>query len=211
LLKGFSYMAIYQVTLLAVKPGTPKALNLIGGWVQDAGYRGQLLACWQSEFGVLGQVMLLHGYDELESMFHDRDKFARSVEGYGIGDALVSVSTKTYQPFPMFGPLEPGTFGPFFEVRTYLLAMGTLDALTERWEKALPLRMTLSKPLIVMYSTDGIGPQLLHIWPYVTLEDRDRIRASAVEQGIWPVRGAPGTIIAQRSEIFLPAAISPIQ
>jgi NIPSNAP len=204
-------MTIYQVTLLSIKTGTQQALSKISNWAKNAEYTGRLLACWECEIGVLGQVLLLHCYDDAENMFRDRDIVAASAERYGIGDGLANVSTTVYRPFPMFQPLEPGMFGPIFEVRSYLLATGVLSELTERWQKALPRRMELSKPLIVMHSTDGVGPRLMHIWPYASLEERDRIRVQAAEEGIWPVRGAPGTVVSQQSEIFTPAAMSPIR
>jgi hypothetical protein len=71
--------------------------------------------------------------------------------------------------------------------------------------------MTLSKPLIVMHSMDGNGPRLMHIWPYASLEAREQIRVKAAEQGVWPVKGAPGTLVSQQSEIFMPGRMSPIR
>jgi hypothetical protein len=200
----------YQITLLAVRTGTPKALATIGDWVGKSPFRGKFLACWESELGVLGQVLLLHGYDDIETMLQDRETVAQSPDRYGIGDGLANVSTTAYKPFPMFPALQPGQFGPVFEVRSYLLRVGTLTELMERWSKALPARMALSKPLIVMYSTDGVGPRVTHIWPYASLEARALIRAQATEQGLWPVKGAPGSVLAQQSEIFIPGSDSPI-
>lgn len=201
---------LYQITLLAVRTGTPKALATIGDWVAKSPFRGKFLACWESELGVLGQVLLLHGYDDIETMLQDRETVAQSPDRYGIGDGLATVSTMAYKPFPMFPSLQPGQFGPVFEVRSYLLRVGTLTELMERWGRALPARMALSKPLIVMYSIDGAGPRVTHIWPYASLETRDRIRAQATEQGLWPAKGAPGSVLAQQSEIFIPGPGSPI-
>jgi hypothetical protein len=202
---------LYQVTLLAIKTGTHNALATVGDWIEKSPCSGKFLACWQAELGVLGQIMLLHGYNDIEAMLQDRETVTQSSDRYGIGDGLANVSTMTYRPFPMFAPLQPGQFGPIFEVRSYLLRVDVLTELTERWEKALPARMALSKPLIIMHSTDGVGPRLMHIWPYASLGTRHRVRAEAVTQGLWPVKGAPGSILTQQSEIFVPGLNSPIR
>jgi hypothetical protein len=201
----------YQTTVLAVRMGTPKAVSTIADWAAQAPYRGKYLACWQSEIGVLGQVMLLHGYDDLAAMLEDRETVAQAPERYGIGDGLANVSIMTGKPFPMFSaPLQPGEYGPIFEVRAYLLRVGALEEFIQRWERSLPARMALSKPLLIMHSLEGAGPKVTHIWPYASLEARDRIRNQAAEQGVWPIKGPPGTVVAQQSEIFIPGPHSPI-
>jgi hypothetical protein len=55
-----------------------------------------------------------------------------------------------------------------------------------------------------------IGPlnQIIHIWPYKNLEERDRIRAAAVADGSWPARNAH-LIRGMRSDIMIPLAIMP--
>lgn len=202
---------LYQMTLLAVRPGTPNAVARISEWVAKSAYKGQFLACWQSELGVIGQVLLLHGYEDLESISHDRETVAQSPERYGIGDGLASASTQTFRPFPVFAPLQPGNYGPVFEVRSYVLRVGAMAPTIESWTKALPERMKLSKPLLIMHSTDGIGPRLVHIWPYSSLADRERVRQQAAELGVWPPHGGGGgPPVTMQSEIFLPAPSSPI-
>jgi hypothetical protein len=202
---------LYQVTLLGVRIGTPQAAATIGEWVRDAPFQGRFLASWQSEFGVLNQVLLLQSYEDAAALAADREMAALSDARYGIGDGLTSVSTLACRPMAMFPPVEPGTVGPVFEVRSYVLRVGALGEMMERWEKVLPARMAFSKPLIVMHTMDGPGPRLIHIWPYASLEARDRIRAEAAKAGVWPVKGAPGSLLTQQSEIFLPGPVSPVR
>jgi hypothetical protein len=71
--------------------------------------------------------------------------------------------------------------------------------------------MAYSKPLIVMHTMDGTGPRLIHIWPYASIEERERIRSEAAKAGVWPVKGAPGSLLSQQSEIFVPGPVSPIR
>jgi NIPSNAP protein len=202
---------IYEVSLLAVRPGTPKALSTVGEWVEKAPLRGKFLACWQSELGVLGQIFLLHAYEDAETLRCDRETITQSTEGFGLVDNLSGLSAMACLPFPSFTPLEPGIFGPVFEVRSYLLRAGALPELRARWENALPARRALSKPLIMMHSTDGAGPRLIHIWPYASLEERHEIRTKVADLGLWPPKGPSGTLLAMQSEIFVPGPISPIR
>jgi hypothetical protein len=73
-----------------------------------------------------------------------------------------------------------------FEMRTYTLRPGTLPQVEERFEQALPGRARLS-PLGGFWHTEvGTLNQIIHVWPYQSLEERSRIRADAVKQGVWP-------------------------
>lgn len=201
---------LYQMTLLETRPGLPKAPATVAEWLTKSPMRGTPLACWQSELGVMNQILLLHGYEDPALLSGDREGLAQSTNRYGLGDGLVGASTMTYRPFPHQPKVEPGSVGPVFEVRSYLLRVGGLAPVIETWSKALPARIEISKPLAIMYSMDGPGPRLVHIWPYKSLEERDRIRTLAREKGIWPPRTAEH-IAHMQTEIFLPAPGSPVR
>jgi NIPSNAP protein len=73
-----------------------------------------------------------------------------------------------------------------FEMRTYTLKHGTLPEVEERFGSALPGRVRLS-PLGGFWRTEvGTLNQIIHIWPYESVEERGRIRAEAIKQGVWP-------------------------
>lgn len=91
-----------------------------------------------------------------------------------------------------------------YELRTYTLKPGMAAEFERRWAPMVEARQRLS-PLGALWRTE-IGPlnEVIHVWPYESVDERSRIRALAVEQGIWP----PDTrdlIVRQRSEILLPA------
>ena len=95
-----------------------------------------------------------------------------------------------------------------YEVRTYDLHPNTVAEFEQRFGAAYEKRKEYS-PLAAFWHTD-IGPlnQIIHVWPYKDLAERDRIRTAAVKDGVWP----PNTtefIVAQRSDIMLPFPISP--
>lgn len=91
-----------------------------------------------------------------------------------------------------------------YELRTYTLKPGMVGKFEEIWAPMVAARSKLS-PLAGIWHTE-FGPlnQVLHLWPYASLEERTRIRALAVEQKVWP----PPTeelIVRMESEILQPA------
>ena len=95
-----------------------------------------------------------------------------------------------------------------YEMRTYDLKPRSLPKVLERWSEAIEYRKTLS-PLGAFWYTE-IGPlnQIIHVWPYPNLEERNRVRAEAVASGKWPPK-ASEHIVQMRSEIMMPWPGSP--
>ncbi|MGA8395609.1 MAG: NIPSNAP family protein, partial [Pseudolabrys sp.] len=108
-------------------------------------------------------------------------------------------------------PMQPGTLGPCFEVRIYILKHGGLAPTIELWRKAVPVRNRISPVLTAMTSVTGAVTRFTHIWPYKSVEERGRLRAKAAEEGVWPPPGGPDHIAAQQVDIFFPAPFSPIR
>ena len=94
------------------------------------------------------------------------------------------------------------------EMRTYTLKPGSIAAFEERFGPALPVRTKIS-PLAAFWHTE-IGPlnQVIHVWPYESLNQRMEARAAASKTGQWPppVREF---CVDQQSEIYMPAPFSP--
>jgi len=97
-----------------------------------------------------------------------------------------------------------------YEVRTYDIKPGSLAEVEKRFGEAYEVRKKFS-PLAAFWHTE-IGPlnQIIHVWPYKDLAERDHIRATAIKEsgGAWPPKTGE-FLVAQRSEIFIPAAFSP--
>ncbi len=89
-----------------------------------------------------------------------------------------------------------------YEVRTYTMKPGTVAEFEENFGKALPARETVS-PLGAFWHTD-IGPlnQVIHVWPYESMEHREECRNTQVEG--WPPPNG-GNILNMESEIWNPA------
>jgi hypothetical protein len=94
------------------------------------------------------------------------------------------------------------------EMRTYTLKPGNIPTFEERFGAALAIRQKYSK-LAAFWHTE-VGPlnQVIHVWPYESLDERTRVRAEAAKAEGWPPNTRELTI-AQQSEIFLPAPFSP--
>src|SRR5262245_3138634 len=98
-----------------------------------------------------------------------------------------------------------------YEVRTYVLRPNGLAKTIDLWRNAVPGRLTVSPLLAAMYSVTGPVTRFMHIWPYASLDERQRLRTKAVADGVWPPPGGPDQLVAQQADIFLPAEFSPLQ
>jgi hypothetical protein len=95
-----------------------------------------------------------------------------------------------------------------FEMRTYLMKPGSIPEVEKRWAAALPERLKLS-PLAGFWRSEvGTLNQIIHVWPYKDLNERDAIRTKAVEMGIWPPKAAE-FILEMESKILHAAPFSP--
>jgi hypothetical protein len=95
-----------------------------------------------------------------------------------------------------------------FEMRTYTLKPGTLPQVAERFAEALPGRVKLS-PLGGFWHTEvGTLNQIIHIWPYKDVEERGRIRAEAIKQGVWPPK-IQEFVNEMETKILIAAPFSP--
>ncbi len=196
----------YDVTFLNLRPHVqPRALEAVQRAL--AGAPG-LLACWYADIGALNRIMIIR---DAAAAAGATETLLQQETPFGISDGLVSIESDTFVSFPYVPAMRAGEHGPFFEVRTYLLSPGALGGTITRWEKALPERVKRSPMLTAMHSVTGMVPRFIHIWPYKTLDDRQRIRAAAVADKIWPPPGGGESLATMKSEIYVPTAFSPIK
>jgi len=95
-----------------------------------------------------------------------------------------------------------------YEMRTYNLKPRSQPEVLKRFGEAYEKRKELS-PLAAFWTTE-IGPlnQIIHVWPYKDLEERTRVRAEALKQGIWPPKIAD-FIETMQSDIMIPFSFAP--
>ena len=92
-----------------------------------------------------------------------------------------------------------------YEVRTYDLKPGAISQAEDAFAEALPYREKYS-PIAAFWHTE-VGPlnQIIHVWGYESLEERDRLRTQAGKDPNWPPKITPGAILNMDSEIWHPA------
>jgi hypothetical protein len=199
----------YDVTIFTVRPGThPQALAVLGRTLASD---TRLLACWYSDIGAVNQILVIRaGVDPAEAL-EARDAALKTSNPFGIGEFITAATVDTYVSFDFMLRMQPGDYGPCFEVRSYVLKPGGLTPTIELWRKAVPGRMTVSPLLAAMTSVTGAVTRFIHIWPYKSFDERARLRDKAVADGVWPPPGGPGHLISQQVDIYLPAPFSPVR
>ena len=203
-------MTLYDVVTLTVKIG---ANAQVFEGIQASGdpQGGKLLGAWYSDIGTLGQVLVLRGYESEAALVAERKRMLLEGNPFGCGESIVDVKTANYALFPFLPPIEPAVHGGIYEMRVYGTRLGSLQHTIDVWEQALPERTRRSPLVGAMYALDGDTPRFLNIWPYASVDERSRIRAEAVKDGIWPPKGGPAHLTTMESTICVPAPFSPLR
>lgn len=177
--------------------------------------RGELLGCWFTDIGQLNQMIVLRGFADLATLQAERGRTQKSADPFGCGATFQTLEQHSYKGFPWMKPVRPsaesGMSGPVYEIRTYGIKPGGVQATIDLWEQYVPPREVLSPCVVAMLALDG-PLRFTNIWSYPTLDARSKARADAVAQGIWPPKGGPAHLTtAMTSTIALPMAVSPLK
>jgi hypothetical protein len=102
------------------------------------------------------------------------------------------------------------------EVRTYTANVGKAREWLEYYEKnGLPVQKRVLGRLVGFFTSE-LGPlnQIVHMWAYESLADREQRRAALMKEPDWHsyLRNQPaGVLAAQETRILVPTAFSPLQ
>lgn len=205
-------MLRYEIATLTNSFGsTPKVAAAIENFSNDAEARGKLLGVFAADIGQLNQVIVLRGFETDAELTAERERTLAATSPFGSAEWLIGLTLESYAPFPFLPPVEPGEYGPIYEIRTYGLKTGGLQPTIPLWEGAVPARSKFSALTIALYGLDGT-PRITQIWPYKSLAERSAARADSVAQGAWPPKGGPDWLTTDmRSTIGLPTAVSPLR
>lgn len=203
-------MSYYELaTLDTVIFGGGKAAPGIEAWV-SAG-QGRLCGAWGTDIGTLNRVFVLRAFDDLAQLYAERERALRSDNPFGCADLLVNLSMESYRALDFLPPVQPGSFGPIYEFRTYKTKLNGILPTMEKWREAVPPREAYSKLTVAMYGLDG-APRLTQIWPYESLAARSEARAKSVADGKWPPKGGPDWLSPDMtSQIAMPLPFSPLK
>ncbi|MDB5536905.1 MAG: hypothetical protein JWP26_4032 [Devosia sp.] len=203
---------LYDLTILSLLPNTLGAvLPLLPQTYKSFSSTGQTIGCFSCEFGVLNRFAFLTTYENAEAIAEDRARRLQSEDPYGIAPYLGGVDSRAFSPLFFAKPVVPGSYGPFYEFRTYTVAPGGLPETAEAWSKVMDRRNEMSPLLTIMGSLEGAPLRMVHIWPYHSIEDRVKARGQASKEGIWPPPGGSHKLTSLQSELFLATAFSDLK
>jgi len=90
-----------------------------------------------------------------------------------------------------------------YEIRTYRVKAGSVAEVEKRFGEAYESRKKHSELFGFFHTEIGTLNEIVHIWPYPSLEERARVRAGASKEANWPPK-VQEFITAMRSEIVVP-------
>jgi hypothetical protein len=177
--------------------------------------KGEFLGCWFTDIGTLNQMIVLRGFADVATLQAERERTQKSADPFGCGTILQTLEQHSYEGFGWMKPVRPsaesGISGPVYEIRTYGIKPGGVQATIDLWEQYVPPREKISPCVVAMVALDG-PLRFANIWAYPTLDARSKARADAVAQGIWPPKGGPAFLTTNMtSTIAMPTAVSPLK
>ena len=165
-----------------------------------------LIGYWDVEVGQLNSAMLLWGFDG--------DATNATAEAPGFPNSLAGVVTSSeplvLEPASFNDPIEPGSYGPIYEIRIYDYQTGSIGTVIDRWADMVDERRSISRLIGCFSSSGGPVEKWVHIWAYRDGRERELARAEAARRRIWP----PDTgewLLHQENMIVIPAKLSPLQ
>ena len=204
---------IYEIRTYTLTPGSvPEFEKRVEASLANRLKHSELAAFWHTEIGPLNQVVHVWPYENLQQRAEIRGRAAREPDWPPKNiELIVSMQSEIFRPAPFSPKLGGGQkLGSVYEMRIYQYQVGSIPTVMERWDKALKGgRLELSPLAACMSSEVGRLNVWIHIWPYASLDERDRIRAESNALDTWP----PGTrefMISQENKILIPASFSPM-
>ena len=201
---------IHELTTLEIKVfSNAKVYAALQERLPAAG--GTLVGAFATDIGDLSRVLLLREFVDANAAADAKLKLMMDSDPLGCGEWLVSLMSESYALFPFLDAPKPGAHGKWYELRTYSLRHGKLAETIEAWKDALPARHAMSPCLGVFTALDGEQPRFLNIWAYSSVDERAKVRAEAVAQGLWPPKGGPANLTKMQSNLCTALAFSPLK
>lgn len=203
---------LYDLTILSLLPNTLGAvMPVLPETYKNFSGTGTPLGAFSCEFGILNRFAFLTQYDSLEALGAERVRLMQTDNPYGIGPYLGGINSTAFKPLAFARPIVAGSYGPFYEFRTYTLAPNGLAETEAAWAKIIDRRHAMSPLLTNMASIEGAPQKMVHVWPYKSIEDRVAARSQASKDGIWPPPGGSAHLTSLQSELFVATAFSDLK
>jgi hypothetical protein len=203
---------IYELRTYTLKPGTVAEFERRWAPLIEGRQRlSPLGALWHTEIGPLNEMVHVWPYESLD----ERARIRAAAVEQGIWppntlELIVKQRSEILMPAPFMRPMQPAVLGNIYEMRIYTYQPGSMPQVLRRWADAVPHREKYSPLAACWYSEIGDLNLFIHVWPYESLAERDRIRAEASKDPHWP----PPTgefLVSTENKILVPAAFSPLR
>ncbi len=106
-------------------------------------------------------------------------------------------------------PLAEKRLGNIYEMRIYTYQPGTIPEVLKHWGELIEGREKFSPLAGAWYTDIGGLNKFIHLWPYESFEQRERVRAEARRSGKWPPASG-GFLVRQDTKLLVPASFSPL-
>jgi hypothetical protein len=203
---------IYEFRTYRLVPRSmPQVERIFGEAYEHRRKYSELTAFWHTEIGPLNEIVHVWAYADLAERARIRAEAAKDPHWPPkIREHIVSMRSEILVPFAFVPQVQPGKMGPVFELRYYTYKLGAMPQVAKNWEAALPARLELS-PLVLAGAVEfGHANGFIHVWAYQSLDQRMKVRAEAIDAGIWPPPGGD-SLVTQENKILLPAEFSPLR
>ena len=95
-----------------------------------------------------------------------------------------------------------------YEFRTYQIKTGSLQKVMSLFKDKIEGRNTISKLGAFWYTEIGHLNQIIHVWPYESMEHRNDSREEAIKKNLWPPDSAE-YMVKMNTEFWKPVSFSP--
>ena len=128
----------------------------------------------------MNQVIHVWPYESVEQRSQVRDAMAKDedLRALPLSEFISEQESEFLTPAPFMRPMEPAKLGSFYELRMYSYRRGNMPEVLRRWSLGVPVREKYSPMAGCWYTETGGLNKLVHLWPYNSFADRERIRAS---------------------------------
>lgn len=204
---------LYEIRTYTLKPGTvPEFEKRFEAVLPIRLKYSELAAFWHTASGPLNEVIHVWPYEDLNQRADVQSRCAQERDWPpNVADFVVFQKSEIFVPAPFSPKLGGGQkLGNIYEMRIYQYQPRSIPTVIERWGEALKGgRLKLSPIAACMSSNIGQLNVWIHIWPYPSLNDRERVVAEALKLGTWPPKTRE-FLVSQQSKFMIPASFSPM-
>lgn len=171
---------------------------------------------WTTEIGTLGQIWHLWSYEDLNEREALRQKLSKNDAWKNeyvanIRGLIQKQEIRFLNPAIDFTP--PTTTGNIYELRHYQAQTGRAAEFINHFKDIMPVRRKYSDPVCLWQGEAPFPNNVLHMWSYSSMQERDEVRDKAGADPEWRkfLGIAPTLLSNMESIILVPTNYSPLK